>query len=91
MTKRKFEKRISRPRLDKIDATACELCLREADGYTVHHLVPRFKGGSLGPTAVLCSICHRQIHALFSEATLAGELNSIALLRINPSVKNYLR
>ena len=72
-------------------ATVCELCRREVDRYTVHHLVPRAKGGRFGPTAKLCSTCHRQLHALFSEATLAQELHSIQLLRANPQVNSYLK
>ena len=71
--------------------TVCELCRREVDRYTVHHLIPRAKGGRFGPTAKLCSTCHRQLHALFSEATLAQELYSIPLLRANPQVNSYLR
>ena len=69
----------------------CELCRREMDRYTVHHLVPRAKGGRFGPTAKLCSTCHRQLHALFSEATLAQELHSIPLLRANSQVNSYLK
>ena len=72
-------------------AATCELCQREVDRFTVHHLVPRAKGGRFGPTARLCPTCHRQLHALFSEATLAQELNSIALLRANPQVNSYLK
>lgn len=59
--------------------------------YTVHHLVPRSRGGRFGPTARLCPTCHRQLHAMFSEATLARELHSIDLLRCNPQVSGYLR
>ena len=70
---------------------ACELCLREAERYTVHHLVPRAKGGRFGPKARLCPTCHRQLHALFSEATLAKELHSIDLIRANPQMSEYLR
>ncbi len=69
----------------------CELCLREVDRFTVHHLVPRARGGKFGPTAALCPTCHRQLHALFSETTLAEELNSIPLLRANPQVNSYLK
>ena len=61
------------------------------DRFTVHHLVPKSRDGRLGPTAFLCGICHRQIHALFSEATLANELNSIVNLRANPQVYSYLK
>ena len=72
-------------------SAACELCLREAERYTVHHLVPRAKGGRFGPKAKLCPTCHRQLHALFSEATLAKELHSIDLIRANPRMSEYLR
>ena len=72
-------------------SAACELCLREADRYTVHHLVPRAKGGRFGPKARLCTTCHRQLHALFSEATLAKELPTIDLIRANPQISEYLR
>ena len=69
----------------------CELCERQVDGYTVHHLVPRAKGGNHGPKARLCPACHRQLHALFSETTLARELNSISRLRANEQVSLYLQ
>ena len=70
---------------------ACELCLREAGRYTVHHLVPRSRGGRFGPKTRLCPTCHRQLHALFSEVTLAKELYSIELIRTNPQMADYLR
>ena len=76
MAKRNLERVGSEPRLNKIDAASCELCLREVDGYTVHNLVPRSKGGLLGPTSTLCSICHRQTHALFSEATFVRPVDN---------------
>lgn len=71
-------------------AAICELCRREADQYTVHHLTPRARGGRFGPTARLCPTCHRQLHALFSETTLANELHSLDLLRANPQVNSFL-
>ncbi|MCI0877720.1 MAG: HNH endonuclease [Chloroflexi bacterium] len=73
------------------DDTRCELCRREAERYTVHHLVPRSRGGKWGPTTRLCSTCHRQLHALFSEATLARELHSVDLIRANPEVARFLK
>ena len=75
----------------KSGATVCELCRREVDGYTVHHLIPRARGGRLGPKARLCPTCHRQLHAMFSEGTLAQELHSIELLRANTQVNSYLK
>ena len=69
----------------------CELCLREAQRYTVHHLVPRAQGGRFGPKVRLCTTCHRQLHASFSEATLARELNSLGMIRANPQMKKFIK
>ena len=71
--------------------TKYELCLREVNRYTVHHLIPKAKGGKFGATADLCGTCHKQIHAFFSEAILAKELFDIRLLNNNPKVKKYLK
>ena len=75
----------------RADAAVCELCRREVSSRTVHHLIPRAKGGRFGPTAMLCPTCHRQLHALFSEAKLAAELYSIPLLQAQPQVRSYLK
>ena len=56
----------------------------------MHHLIPKAAGGKLGPKARLCPTCHRQLHALFSETTLAKELNSIERIRANPEMASYL-
>ncbi len=70
---------------------ACELCLRELGLFTEHHLVPRSQGGKDGPKARLCPTCHRQLHAMFSEKTLANDLSSIELLRADPQFAGYLK
>ena len=72
-------------------AARCELCLRESERFTEHHLVPRSRGGKLGPKARLCPTCHRQLHAMFSETTLARELNTIQSLRADPAFAGYLK
>ena len=73
------------------ELTLCELCLRESARYTEHHLVPRSRGGKFGPKAQLCPTCHRQLHAMFSEKTLANELNSVERLRADPEFAGYLK
>ena len=72
-------------------AGVCALCERAVERFTVHHLVPRARGGNHGPTACLCSTCHRQVHAMFSVTTLAEELYSVELLRANARVEAFLR
>ena len=69
----------------------CELCQREPVRFTEHHLVPRSRGGKYGPKARLCPTCHRQLHAMFSEKTLANELNSVERLRADPGFAGYLK
>ncbi len=68
----------------------CELCDRDVERLTAHHLIPKLKGGRNGPQAQLCSTCHRQVHALFSEGTLAKRLNSIDALKVEPQIASYI-
>ena len=91
MARKKSQNANAQPITAREEATECELCQRVVERYTVHHLVPRARGGRFGPKARLCPACHRQLHAMFTEATLAVELNSIALLRANPQVNSYLK
>jgi hypothetical protein len=63
----------------------CALCQREipASQRDPHHLTPKSRGGR--STIALHRICHRQIHALFTETELARRLNSIdSLLQEEP-------
>lgn len=79
------------PQRSRDDDSRCALCRREVDRITVHHLVPRARGGNHGPKANLCPTCHRQVHAMFSVSTLAEERYSIELLRAHPRIAAFLR
>ena len=80
-----------RPRRVGAGNDSCDLCERAVERFTVHHLIPRARGGNHGPTALLCPTCHRQVHAMFSVTTLAEEMYSVELLRRNPRVADFLR
>ncbi len=73
----------------------CQLCDRQVDRLTVHHLIPRQvtkrKQAETGPTVEICAACHRQIHTLFDNKVLAQDLNSIDALKQNPSMQRFLR
>lgn len=71
-------------------AELCPLCGREipADQRDEHHLVPRLKGGK--ETTALHRICHRQIHALFSEAELARSYATVEALLEHPEVQKFV-
>jgi hypothetical protein len=68
----------------------CELCEREVDHLTVHHLIPKQKEGQGGPIAEVCSACHRQIHVLYDNVRLARELSSVERLRDEPRMARFL-
>lgn len=54
-----------------------------------HHLVPRSKGGR--ETTPLHRICHRQIHALFTERELAEAYCTIDALIAHPELAKFVR
>ncbi|MGP6087326.1 HNH endonuclease [Antarctobacter jejuensis] len=72
----------------------CPLCLRpippEAK-QSLHHLIPKLKGGKGGPTVLLHQICHSEIHARFTEAQLARDLNTVDKLRAAPELSGFLK
>jgi hypothetical protein len=53
-----------------------------------HHLVPKSKGGKT--TQYLHRICHRQIHALFSETKLAKQLNTADAIKEQPEMQKFI-
>ncbi len=71
----------------------CALCQRDLEHLTQHHLTPRSKlqAGETTPTICICSACHRQIHALFSNTELHDELNTLERLRDEPKMRRFLR
>ena len=69
----------------------CPLCERRIPPpqRDAHHLVPKSWGGS--QTAALYRICHRQIHALFTEAELAKSLNTVEALKNNVELQPFIK
>lgn len=71
----------------------CPLCLRPIPPrarQSLHHLVPKLKGGKGGPVVLLHQICHSEIHARFSERVLARDLNTVDALRAHPDMARFL-
>ena len=70
----------------------CPLCLRTIPPdvpQSLHHLVPRAKGGKNGPTILLHHICHKEIDAALSEGELAREYNTAEALRQHPGLARF--
>lgn len=74
------------------DDPICPLCGRPIPPgvpQSLHHLVPRLKGGKGGPTVLMHHICHREIHATLTEAELAREYNTPEALRAHPRLARF--
>lgn len=69
----------------------CPMCGRELGTVNVdeHHLVPKtFKGRE---TVTLHRICHRKIHATFSERELLNTFNTIEKIKENEHIRAFIK
>lgn len=68
----------------------CPLCERPipTSQRDAHHLVPKSKGGR--KTEFLHRICHRHIHAHFSETELARKLSTVEALLEQPEIQRFV-
>jgi hypothetical protein len=68
----------------------CPLCDRAIpkSQQDEHHLIPKSHGGR--HTAVLHRICHRQIHAIFTETELARQYNTVEQLKLQAEMVSFI-
>jgi hypothetical protein len=68
----------------------CPLCDRPIPPAQrdAHHLIPKMKGGKV--TVPMHRICHRQIHALFSETELAREFSTAQALLSHEEIRKFV-
>lgn len=72
----------------------CPLCLRPIPPdvpQSLHHLIPKLKGGKGGPVILVHHICHKEIHATLSEADLARIYNSPEALRSHERLAKFFK
>jgi hypothetical protein len=75
------------------DDPVCPLCGRAIPArsrQSLHHLVPKLRGGKGGPTVLLHQICHNEIHATFTETELARTYNTVDALRGHPRIARFI-
>lgn len=71
----------------------CPLCLRPVPPearQSLHHLVPRLRGGKGGPTVLVHQICHNEIHSALGETELARGYNTPERLREHPRLARFI-
>jgi hypothetical protein len=77
-------------------STTCALCRRvipdeaTADPQAIqqHHLRPEER--STSPTVMLCRPCHDQVHAVFTNAELRADYDTIEALRTADRLQEYI-
>lgn len=87
------------------EAARCELCGREVERLTRHHLIPRsrhrkilgskkrrrrFDRDDLNRTVLLCGPCHRKVHQTFTEAELERGYSTVAALASDPEIGRFV-
>ena len=71
------------------DVAVCELCERPIPaGLRDAHLIPKSRGGSV--TVYLHRVCHKQVHAVFTETELARNYPSTKALREHPEMARFI-
>lgn len=71
----------------------CPLCGRPIPPdvpQSLHHLIPKLRGGKGGPTVLLHQICHNEVHASLTETELARSYSTIEALKTHPRLARFI-
>lgn len=88
--------------MPETNGSVCELCGREGVVLTRHHLIPRRthrlkrirrafdRAEREGAILHVCRPCHKQIHVLFDEKSLARDYRSREALLADPEMARFV-
>jgi hypothetical protein len=91
MSKTKIEAPASKAELLANESQPCAVCGRSLGLVNVdrHHLVPKTFGGK--EQYFIHRICHRKIHATFTERELEKVYNTWKVLQAHPDIANFIK
>lgn len=69
----------------------CDLCKRNVNNLTKHHLIPKSRGGAKGDTIQLCLSCKDMVHILIDNKQLEREYNTLEKLLSNEKIIKYVK
>ncbi|UCF64682.1 MAG: HNH endonuclease [bacterium] len=69
----------------------CELCRRDVDQFTRHHLIPKSRSKRSQELVVLCKACHGMIHRIFDNKELEAQYFDLQSIHGHPEVKKFLQ
>jgi 5-methylcytosine-specific restriction protein A len=68
----------------------CDLCKREVETLTRHHLKPKSRGGTKGDVVMFCLSCKDMVHKLIPNKELDKKYDTIVELLKNEKIKKYV-
>jgi hypothetical protein len=80
----------------------CELCQREVENITEHHLIPKTLHGNKkikkifsiqqlkNNKLLICESCHGKIHSTFTEKELAETYHTFRSILEHPEIKKFI-
>jgi hypothetical protein len=68
----------------------CELCGRNTENFTLHHLIPKSRDKTSSNTAVLCKACHGMVHRLFTNKELERDFYTIDRLKKQSDLRKFV-
>lgn len=86
-----------------MDTKRCELCGRATHKLERHHLIPRTRHKNKrnkkafdrsevhGRIVLLCTACHKQVHATLTEKELEYDYNTLEAIRAHPAIRKFVR
>ena len=69
----------------------CQLCKRDVQVITKHHLIPKQRGGKKSGFIEVCLSCKDMVHRLFTNKELEREYNTLEKLLSSEKVQRYIK